>query len=115
MQIVQFVVDLHLVYFGSELNIQLMKLTLKHRRFGQHIRTLPALTGPSFRRLALAMGLRLLLCLAVRYCQAISCYSSSSTLIRIKSRLGARNQLRMDMRLQTGMGLSLVYLIPVHS
>lgn len=106
MQIVQFIVDLHLVYFGSELNVFDVSTHLMIPISSQPIPTLPVHIGLSSRHLVAAMERSPLLSLVARYSRAIFCSSSSSTLIHTRSRLATRSQLRMDRQLQTGMGLS---------
>ena len=96
MQIVQFVVDLHLVYFGSESNIlnnvaiHLMQLPTQPIPISR----LPI--GLNFRYSAAAMEQSRLLSLVARYSRAIFCSLSSFISIRTRRQLAERSQLRTD-------------------
>jgi hypothetical protein len=106
MQIVQFVVDLHLVYFGSESNVFDVAIHLM-RLFPQPITISRPPIGLIFRHLAAAMEQSRLLSLVAHYSRAIFCSLSSSILIRTRSQLAERNQLRTD----TQMGMRWFILI----
>lgn len=104
MQIVQFIVDLHLVYFGSKSNVFDLAIDLTHSS-SQPILTLRAPIGLNFRHSAIAMERSRPLSLVARYSPATFCSLSNSILRRTRSRLVERNQLRTDT--QMGMGLSI--------
>lgn len=95
MQIVQFVVDLHLVYFGSESNIFDLAIDLM-RLPPQPIPISRLPIGLTFRYSAAAMEQSRPLSLVARYSRAIFCSLSSSILIRTRSQLVERSQLRTD-------------------
>jgi hypothetical protein len=105
MQIVQFIVDLHLVYFGSESNVSDVAIHLILSS-SQPIATLPPPIGLNFRHLATAMERSRPQSLAASYSRAIFCSLSSSILIRTRSRLAERSQLRMDTQMGTGESIS---------
>src|SRR5229473_2706047 len=99
MQIVQFIVDLHIVYFGSESNVFDVAIPLR-RLPHQPIPISPAPTGLNFHHSAAAMEQNPPLSLVARYSQAIFCSLSSSILTRTRSPLAERSLLRTDT--QTG-------------
>jgi len=103
MQIVQFVVDLHLVYFGSESNVFDVAIHLMRSPI-QPIPISQPPTGLNFRYSAAATEQSQPLSLVARYSQAIFCSLSSSILIRTRSQLAERSQLRTDTQ-DTQMGM----------
>src|SRR6266576_1317274 len=95
MQIVQFVVDLHLVYFGSESNVFDVAIHLMRLPPQPIPISLPPI-GLNFRYSAAAMEQSRPLSLVARYSRAIFCFLSSSISIRTRSQPAERSQLRTD-------------------